>query len=164
MSMTVCWSPSLRLSSSVCCASAMRSKPKANSHCPSATGADYSCSLSRFSFISFKCRTSINGNVLCRLEFRVKKEGWGGGGTRVVVFQRGQTDEAVFKPAGKTLSVTIGDGLPKTSSTWDVWMDNVLTIAQKPLLSFIFFVFLQSQPGREYHRVMEEEASHGTEV
>lgn len=47
----------------------------------------------------------------------MKKEGWGGGGTRVVVFQRGQTDEAVFKPAGKTLSVTIGDGLPKTSST-----------------------------------------------
>lgn len=47
----------------------------------------------------------------------MKKEGWGGGSTRVVVFQRGQTDEAQIKPAGKTLSVSIGDGLAKTSST-----------------------------------------------
>lgn len=51
-----------------------------------------------------------------RLEFRVKKEGWGGGSSRVVVFQRGQGDLAQLKPGGKTLSVTIGDGLPKNSS------------------------------------------------
>ncbi|XP_029562999.1 unconventional myosin-If [Salmo trutta] len=50
-----------------------------------------------------------------RLEFRVKKEGWGGGGTRVVVFQRGQGDLAEIKPAGKTLTINVGDGLPKTS-------------------------------------------------
>uniref|UniRef100_A0AAX7U2Q4 Myosin IF n=1 Tax=Astatotilapia calliptera TaxID=8154 RepID=A0AAX7U2Q4_ASTCA len=51
-----------------------------------------------------------------RLEFRVKKEGWGGGGTRIVVFQKGPGDVAQLKPGGKTLSVTIGDGLPKSSS------------------------------------------------
>ncbi|KAK6309051.1 hypothetical protein J4Q44_G00205140 [Coregonus suidteri] len=50
-----------------------------------------------------------------RLEFRVKKEGWGGGGTRVVVFQKGQGDLAEIRPAGKTLTITVGDGLPKTS-------------------------------------------------
>ncbi|KAM6963399.1 unconventional myosin-If [Aplochiton taeniatus] len=50
-----------------------------------------------------------------RLEFRVKKEGWGGGGSRVVVFQRGQGDLPQSKPAGKTLTITVGDGLPKTS-------------------------------------------------
>lgn len=51
-----------------------------------------------------------------RIEFRVKKEGWGGGGSRLVVFQRGQGDLALLKPAGKTLTVTVGDGLPKSSS------------------------------------------------
>uniref|UniRef100_A0A3P8WP09 Myosin IF n=1 Tax=Cynoglossus semilaevis TaxID=244447 RepID=A0A3P8WP09_CYNSE len=51
-----------------------------------------------------------------RLEFRVKKEGWGGGGCRVVVFQRGQGDLAELKPGGKTLAITIGDGLPKSST------------------------------------------------
>uniref|UniRef100_H3CXS5 Osteoclast-stimulating factor 1 n=1 Tax=Tetraodon nigroviridis TaxID=99883 RepID=H3CXS5_TETNG len=50
-----------------------------------------------------------------RIEFRVKKEGWGGGGSRLVVFQRGQGDLALLKPAGKTLTITIGDGLPKSS-------------------------------------------------
>ncbi|XP_037553770.1 unconventional myosin-If [Nematolebias whitei] len=50
-----------------------------------------------------------------RLEFRVKKEGWGGGSSRVVVFQKGQGVLAQFKPGGKILTVTIGDGLPKSS-------------------------------------------------
>lgn len=50
-----------------------------------------------------------------RLEFRVKKEGWGGGGSRVLTFQRGSGDLAQIKPGGKTLSITIGDGLPKSS-------------------------------------------------
>ena len=54
--------------------------------------------------------------VLPRLEFKVKKEGWGGGGTRLLLFQRGPGDLAQVKAAGKTLSVTVGDGLPKTSS------------------------------------------------
>lgn len=46
----------------------------------------------------------------------MKKEGWGGGGSRVVVFQRGQGDLVQLKPGGKTLNITIGDGLPKSSS------------------------------------------------
>ncbi|NWI86333.1 MYO1F protein, partial [Pitta sordida] len=49
------------------------------------------------------------------LQFRVKKEGWGGGGTRNVNFIRGQGDVAALKAGGKTLSVSIGDGLPRNS-------------------------------------------------
>lgn len=33
----------------------------------------------------------------------------------MVVFQRGQGDLAQLKPGGKTLSITVGDGLPKSS-------------------------------------------------
>uniref|UniRef100_A0A8C7K964 Osteoclast-stimulating factor 1 n=1 Tax=Oncorhynchus kisutch TaxID=8019 RepID=A0A8C7K964_ONCKI len=73
-------------------------------------------------FLSLLCKRyeEVTKNKLSlsfndRLEFRVKKEGWGGGGTRVVVFQRGQGDLAEIKPAGKTLTITVGDGLPKTS-------------------------------------------------
>ncbi|XP_054147148.1 unconventional myosin-If [Melozone crissalis] len=49
------------------------------------------------------------------LQFRVKKEGWGGGGTRNVTFVRGQGDVAALKAGGKTLTVTIGDGLPRNA-------------------------------------------------
>uniref|UniRef100_A0A8D2M9S5 Myosin IF n=1 Tax=Zonotrichia albicollis TaxID=44394 RepID=A0A8D2M9S5_ZONAL len=49
------------------------------------------------------------------LQFRVKKEGWGGGGTRNVTFVRGQGDVASLKAGGKTLTVTIGDGLPRNA-------------------------------------------------
>lgn len=58
-------------------------------------------------------------NSICsldRLEFRVKKEGWGGGGSRVVMFQNGIGDQAQLKPTGKTLTITVGNGLPKSSS------------------------------------------------
>lgn len=51
-----------------------------------------------------------------RLQFRVKKEGWGGGGTRSVTFSRGSGDVAVLKASGKALTVSVGDGLPKSSS------------------------------------------------
>uniref|UniRef100_A0A7N6A258 Osteoclast-stimulating factor 1 n=1 Tax=Anabas testudineus TaxID=64144 RepID=A0A7N6A258_ANATE len=59
-----------------------------------------------------------------RLEFRVKKEGWGGGSSRVVVFQRGQGDLAQLKPGGKTLTITVGDGLPKSSKMLN-YLENV---------------------------------------
>ncbi|OXB56512.1 hypothetical protein ASZ78_003852, partial [Callipepla squamata] len=49
------------------------------------------------------------------LQFRVKKEGWGGGGTRTVTFTRGQSDVATLKAGGKTLTVSISDGLPRNS-------------------------------------------------
>ncbi|XP_045404091.1 unconventional myosin-If isoform X2 [Lemur catta] len=49
------------------------------------------------------------------LQFRVKKEGWGGGGTRSVTFTRGSGEVAVLKASGRVLTVTVGDGLPKSS-------------------------------------------------
>ena len=50
-----------------------------------------------------------------RIEFAVKKEGWGGGGSRQIVFSRGSGDLPVMKPSGKALNVSIGPGLPKES-------------------------------------------------
>uniref|UniRef100_A0A8C4X110 Myosin IF n=1 Tax=Eptatretus burgeri TaxID=7764 RepID=A0A8C4X110_EPTBU len=49
------------------------------------------------------------------LDFKVKKEGWGGGGQRQVVFVHGSGDLAVLRPSGKALNVSIGEGLPKNS-------------------------------------------------
>ncbi|XP_076827594.1 myosin IEb [Brachyhypopomus gauderio] len=52
------------------------------------------------------------------LEFKVKKEGWGpfaSAGSRQIQFQMGQGDSVLLKPSGKTLSVSIGPGLPKNS-------------------------------------------------
>ncbi|XP_035888604.1 unconventional myosin-If isoform X3 [Phyllostomus discolor] len=49
------------------------------------------------------------------LQFRVKKEGWGGGGTRSITFSRGSGDMAVLKTSGRALTVSVGDGLPKSS-------------------------------------------------
>ncbi|XP_028437293.1 myosin IEb [Perca flavescens] len=52
------------------------------------------------------------------LEFKVKKGGWGpfnSSGSRQIQFQTGQGDEAVLKPSGKVLQVSIGPGLPKNS-------------------------------------------------
>ncbi|OXU30861.1 hypothetical protein TSAR_001331, partial [Trichomalopsis sarcophagae] len=50
------------------------------------------------------------------IEFKVKKEGWGGGGTRQVKFvQAGYGDKEVLNSSGKILTVSIGPGLPVTS-------------------------------------------------
>ncbi|KAM9700192.1 unconventional myosin-Ie-like [Menidia menidia] len=52
------------------------------------------------------------------LEFKVKRGGWGpfsSSGSRQVQFQPGQGDQAVLKPSGKVLHVSIGPGLPKNS-------------------------------------------------
>jgi hypothetical protein len=64
---------------------------------------------------SFVVHISIS-LFLYRLKFTVKKEGWGGGGQREVRFVRGQSDMAVLKSSGKTVTITIGPGLPKDSS------------------------------------------------
>lgn len=48
----------------------------------------------------------------------MKKGGWGpfsSAGSRQIQFQVGQGDEAVLKPSGKVLQVSIGPGLPKNS-------------------------------------------------
>ncbi|XP_063736806.1 myosin IEb isoform X2 [Eleginops maclovinus] len=52
------------------------------------------------------------------LEFKVKKGGWGpfsSSGSRQIQFQAGQGDEAILKPSGKVLQVSVGPGLPKNS-------------------------------------------------
>ena len=46
----------------------------------------------------------------------VKKEGWGGGGTRTLTFTPGDSEFPALKPAGKTLNVSIARGLPKDTS------------------------------------------------
>ncbi|XP_040273710.1 unconventional myosin-If isoform X2 [Bufo bufo] len=54
-------------------------------------------------------------NFTDTLQLRVKKEGWGGGGTRTITFLRGQGDISQLKPGAKTLTISVGDGLPKNS-------------------------------------------------
>uniref|UniRef100_A0ABD2XDY9 SH3 domain-containing protein n=1 Tax=Trichogramma kaykai TaxID=54128 RepID=A0ABD2XDY9_9HYME len=50
------------------------------------------------------------------IEFKVKKEGWGGGGTRIVKFvQNGYGDIEILTPSSKLLTVSIGPGLPAIS-------------------------------------------------
>uniref|UniRef100_A0A673A6K2 Osteoclast-stimulating factor 1 n=1 Tax=Sphaeramia orbicularis TaxID=375764 RepID=A0A673A6K2_9TELE len=92
-----------------------------------------------------------------RLEFRVKKEGWGGGGSRVVVFQRGQGDQAQLKPGGKTLTITIGDGLPKSSSMYDT---NDNRFFSWFLVSSLFFLSSAHQNGAaKFSRAPHNQAS-----
>lgn len=48
----------------------------------------------------------------------MKKEGWAGGGLRFIKVVKGVgcSDEPIIKPSGKTLLVTIGPGMPSTTS------------------------------------------------
>ena len=61
------------------------------------------------------CASNV-GVDLCSLQFLVKKEGFGGGGSRMLQFHQGQGDCSLLKPSGKTLNVTIGPGLPSNTS------------------------------------------------
>ncbi len=49
------------------------------------------------------------------LQFLVKKEGFGGGGTRNLHFHQGQTEYAMLKASGKTLNISIAPGLPSST-------------------------------------------------
>ena len=55
----------------------------------------------------------------CSIQFLVKKEGFGGGGSRMLQFHQGQGDVTRLKASGRTLNITIGPGLP--SSTSELW-------------------------------------------
>ncbi|KAE8631923.1 hypothetical protein XENTR_v10001359 [Xenopus tropicalis] len=79
-------------------------------------------SVFKTEFISLMCKRyeeitsrKLRLNFTDTLQLRVKKEGWGGGGTRNLQFIRGQGEIAVQKAGGKTLVISIGDGLPKNS-------------------------------------------------
>ncbi len=49
----------------------------------------------------------------------MKKEGFGGGGSRMLQFHQAQAgDFAVLKSSGRTLNVTIGSGLPSNTSKY----------------------------------------------
>lgn len=62
-------------------------------------------------------KRDVNVRFSNACEFKVKKEGWGGGGSRQVKFAVGPVgDFAILKPSGKALSVTIAQGLPNDSS------------------------------------------------
>lgn len=53
-------------------------------------------------------------DITSSITVAVKKEGWGGGGTRTLSFTAsGASDFPLLKPSGKTLNVSIGRGLPK---------------------------------------------------
>ncbi|KFQ64802.1 Unconventional myosin-If, partial [Pelecanus crispus] len=67
-------------------------------------------SIFKTELISLLCKRyeELTHTKLClsfkdTLQFQVKKEGWGGGGTRNVTFVRGQGDVAALKAGGKTL-------------------------------------------------------------
>ncbi|XP_036597218.1 unconventional myosin-If isoform X1 [Trichosurus vulpecula] len=79
-------------------------------------------SVFKTEFVSLLCKRfqELTHNVLTltfndTLQFRVKKEGWGGGGFRTITFSRGPGEVAMLKASGKTLMISISDGLPKNS-------------------------------------------------
>ncbi|XP_072038335.1 unconventional myosin-If-like isoform X2 [Amphiura filiformis] len=69
--------------------------------------------------LSKKYRDTAGRELQCAfsdsIDFMVKKEGWGGGGTRQIRFLQGQSDAAIIKPSGKVLTVSIGSGMPRNS-------------------------------------------------
>lgn len=57
---------------------------------------------------------SLTVNFSDNIKFQVKKEGWGGGGTRELQFMEGSSWEV--KPSGKKMVVSSPRGLPPDSS------------------------------------------------
>ncbi|XP_069784772.1 unconventional myosin-If-like isoform X2 [Narcine bancroftii] len=79
-------------------------------------------SIFKTEFVSLLCKRTeelahqkLKLNFSDTIQFKVKKEGWGGGGSRSLIFSRGQGELVALKPSGKTLNISIGDGLPKNS-------------------------------------------------
>ncbi|XP_031555305.1 unconventional myosin-Ie-like isoform X2 [Actinia tenebrosa] len=58
---------------------------------------------------SKQLKIDISGSIT----FSVKKEGWGGGGSRAITFSKGDSEFPLMKASGKTLNVSIATGLPK---------------------------------------------------
>lgn len=67
--------------------------------------------------LNMRNKSNETFNSVFSLEFKVKKEGWGGGGTRQLKFtQLDYGDREILKSNGKSLNVSIGPGLPSTTS------------------------------------------------
>ena len=62
------------------------------------------------------------------LQFPVKKEGWGGGGMRQIKFVSGQGDVTINKSSGKTMTVTIGPGLPSSSRMYKQFIGKTFVV------------------------------------
>ncbi|XP_045027352.1 unconventional myosin-If isoform X1 [Daphnia magna] len=57
---------------------------------------------------------ALTMNFTDNMEVSIKKEGWSGGGFRMVKVIAGNGEEPILKVSGKTLLVSIGPGLPNT--------------------------------------------------
>lgn len=53
---------------------------------------------------------------LLSFTYRVKKQGWGGGSQKKVVFQTGKSEIPVFSSSGSTLTVSVAQGLANHTS------------------------------------------------
>ncbi|KAK1124066.1 hypothetical protein K0M31_007090 [Melipona bicolor] len=92
------------------------------------------------------------------LEFKVKKEGWGSGGTRQIRFiQMEYGNKEILKPSGKILNIWIGPGLPCTTNpninkaTTSVKQQYNMVKNSYPLLSST----LQSNPNRSIQKTIQ---------
>lgn len=91
-------------------------------------------------YIIFKCK-DIKFEILSidRLEFKVKKEGFGGGGTKQVKVMNGQDDRPICKIAGKVMTVCIAAGLPKESSKASILIEiNIQCASLKLMIGWCF--------------------------
>ena len=82
--------------------------------------------------------------ICCSIEFQVKKEGWGGGGTRAVKFTLGSGEIRQTKVSGKQMVVSIGQGLPENSSQYLIQsvIESSQTVSEYHLLQYIYFLKL----------------------
>lgn len=79
------------------------------------------------------CRKPLILNFTDKLEFRIKKDGFGGGVTKQVTVVSGQGDKHSTKVLGKTMIVSIGAGLPMDSRPGSNHFMHSKTERNKPL-------------------------------
>ena len=71
------------------------------------------------------------------MEVSIKKAGWAGGGVRYIKVVPGSGDSALIKVSGKTMHVSIGPGLPSTTSKITIFFIISLLITRQQLTSCI---------------------------
>ncbi|XP_066593037.1 unconventional myosin-Ie-like [Prorops nasuta] len=100
------------------------------------------------------------------LEFRVKKEGWGGGGTRQVKFlQLDYGDKEVLRPSGKILNVSIGPGLPcntRPDENRTTGMSKkIIKATQRTIPPSLGNTRVPSEPVPEQRRILQTQVDRG---